>query len=351
MFCIKILVRVAVLTLFAGVGGKADTQIRTVGVGFFEGGPYPAHSEFRNQFREQLQAMTPSGVKLVYLPDAFKSADWNRDTSRAMARELAADSTVDLVVALGPWTVEDLLAAGFDRPIIAALRFDPYAEGLVDSLGRSVSSNVTVRLRPRKVEADFAYLAELLKLDTVAVLFFPSGRDSGVTVERMRLLGSKLGFTVVTAEGFDPEGAFAFFKAYRQLNRKGVDALYLPPLWGLDADKIHQFYIMAARDGIATLSSEGSYHVSRGALAGGSAESPLIEAHYQAWKAARIIEGLIPADLPNVLADNRGLNVNGQVASQLGNSVTTDRRYDMTLLEGPASDSVERLTVIDAVSI
>jgi outer membrane protein len=346
----KILTRVVALTLIAGACGRADTQIRTVGVGFFEGGPYPAHSEFRNQFREQLQAMTPSGVKLAYFPDAFKSADWNRNTSRAMARELTADSTVDLVVAIGPWTVEDLLAAGYDRPIIAALRFDPFAEGLVDSTGRSVLSNVTVRLKPRKVEADFAYLADLLKPDTVGVLFFPSGSESGVTVERMRLLGGRLGFTVVTAEGFDPEGAFAFFKAYRLLNRKGVDALYLPPLWGLDPDKIHQFYAMTERDGIATLSSEGFYHVSRGALAGGSAESPLVEAHYQAWKAARIIEGRMPADLPNVLADSRGLNVNGQVATQLGISVATDRRYDITLLEGPAADSVDRLTVIDAVS-
>ena len=351
MFCMKILSRVAVLAVVASVCGKADTPIRTVGVGFFEGGPYPAHSEFRNQFRDQLQAMTPLGVEIAYFPDAYKSADWNRETSRRMARELAADTAIDLVVALGPWTVEDLLAAGFDRPIIAALRFDPFAEGLVDSAGRSVSSNVTVRLRPRKVEADLAYLAELLKPDTVAVLYFPSGIDSGVAIDRMRPLGRRLGFDIVTAEGFDPEGAFAFFKAYRQLNRKGVDALYLPPLWGLDADKIRQFYAIAEGDGIAALSSEGSYHVARGALAGGSVESPLVEAHYQAWKAARIVEGRVPADLPNVLADNGGLNVNGEVARQLGISVITDRRYDLVLLEGPAADSVERLTVIDAVSV
>lgn len=351
MFWMKNSIWVVALAVIASVCGKADTPMRTVGVGFFEGGPYPAHSEFRNQFRDQLQAMTPPGVQIVYFPDAYKSADWNRETSRRMARELVADTAVDLVVALGPWTVEDLLAAGLDRPIIAALRFDPFAEGLVDSSGRSVANNVTVRLRPRKVEADLAYLADLLKPDTVAVLYFPSGMDSGVAIDRMRPLGRRLGFEVVTAVGFDPEGAFAFFKAYRQLNRRGVDALYLPPLWGLDADKIRQFYAMAERDGIAALSSEGSYHVARGVLAGGSVESPLVEAHYQAWKAARIIEGRVPADLPNVLGDNRGLNVNGQVARQLGITVTTDRRYDLVLLEGPAADGVDRLTVIDAVSI
>jgi len=165
----------------------------------------------------------------------------------------------------------------------------------VDSTGRSKLNNLTVRLKPRKVEADFAYLADLVKPDTVAALFFPSGSESGVTIERMRLLGSKLGFAVVTAEGFDPEGAFAFFKAYRQLNRKGVDALYLPPLWGLDPEKIRQFYAMAERDSIATFSSEGSFHVSHGALAGGSGESPLVEAHYQAWKRCELLMvGFLP---------------------------------------------------------
>ena len=351
MFCMKVLTRAVVFVSIAGFCGRADTPIRTFGVGFFEGGPYPAHSEFRNHFRDQLQAMTPPGVQLAYFPDGYKSAEWNRETSRRMARELAADSNIDLVVALGPWTVEDLLTAGFDRPIIAALRFDPIAEGLVDSSGRSVADNVTVRLKPHKVEGDFAYLADLLKPDTVAVLYFPSGIDSGVAVERMRSLGHQLGFEVVTAEGFDPEGAFAFFKAYRQLNRRGVDALYLPPLWGFDSDKMRQFYAMVERDGIAAFSGEGFYHVARGALAGGSVESPLVEAHYQAWKAARIIEGRIPADLPNVLGDSRGLNVNGQVASQLRLSVATDRRYDLRLLEGPAADSVDRLTVIDAVNV
>ena len=82
-------------------------------VGFFEGGAYPAHAEFRSHFRDQLRAMTPPDIDLVYIPDGFKSAEWDRQKSRAMAAELAQNLEVDLVVALGPWTVEDLLAAGF----------------------------------------------------------------------------------------------------------------------------------------------------------------------------------------------------------------------------------------------
>jgi outer membrane protein TolC/ABC-type uncharacterized transport system substrate-binding protein len=351
VFGMKIPALIVTFSLLAGVHGSAESQAQSVGVGFFEGGAYPAHTEFRNHFRDQLEAMAPASVQVTYPPNAFKSAEWNREASRQMARELVADTSVDLVVALGPWTVEDLLAAGFKRPIIAAFRFDPMAEGLVDSTGRPKSRNVTVRLRPRKVEADFAYLADLLRPDTVAVLYFPSGDESAGVLEQMRALGRANGFEIVTADGFDPEGAFAFFKAYRQLDRKGVDALYLPPLWGLDPDKITQFYAMSGRNNLPAFSSEGYYQVLHGALAGCSVESPLVEAHFQAWKTVQIIEGRVPAELPSVLGDSRGLTVNGEVALQSGIPIETTRRYDLMLLEGPAPDSVERLTVVDAVNI
>jgi len=326
----------------------ADSTPRTIGVGFFEGGAYPAHAEFRNYFRDQLKAMAPAGVEIVYLPDGFKSAEWDRGKSRAMAAELAGDATIDLVLALGPWTVEDLLAAGFDRPIIAALRFDPAVEGLVNERGRAIVDNLTVRLRPRKVEGDFRYLAELTHPSKIGVLYFPTGNETASLLENMRAIGRQLGFEIVTAEGYDTKGTFAFFKAYRELSRS-IDALYLPPLWGLDAEKMQQFYAMVGRDGIPAFSSEGMYHVARSALAAGSIESALTNAHFHAWKAVRIIEGTVPADLPNALSDSRGLIINGQMAAQLAVPVAPDRRYDLTFVEAPAPDEVERLTVIDAV--
>ncbi len=319
-------------------------------IGFFEGGPYPAHADFRNHFREQLGAMIPSGREAVYVPEGFKSAQWDREKSRGMARELAAADRIDLVVAIGPWSVEDLLEAGFKRPIIAVMRFDPVAEGLADEQGRPLFDNLTVRIRPGKLESDLRYLAELIPIDRLGVLCFPSGNEAATVVDRAGALGRQLGFEVTTAEGFDRNGTYAFFKAYRAI-AGDVDALYLSPLWGFDSEKTRQFYSMVDRDGVATLSSEDSYHVTRGALAAGSVESTLERAHYHAFKAVQIIKGATPADLPTRWTDSYGLTVNDLVARQLEIKVPSDRRYDVRHVEATPPDNLERLTVIDAVAL
>ncbi len=327
---------------------RAET--RTFRVGFFEGGPYEAHAEFRNAFRAQIKAMTPPGVQIVFEPDAFYSAEWNREKSKSMAREIAAFKNLDLIVATGPWTVEDLLAAGFDRPIVAAFRFDPVAEGLVNAKGRPIIDNLTVRVRPKKVESDLLYLANLVHPDTVGVLYFPSGDESAKALDSMRVIGRRLGFEIVTAQGFDTDGAYAYFKAYRQLSRS-ADAVYLLPLWGCEGEKIKSFYQMIERDRKAAFSSEGMYHVERGALASGSAETAMVEAHLQAWKVMRIIQGMVPADLPITLDDDPVLTLNDQVARSVQVRVPSGLHYDMVVVEGLMPDSVERVTLVDAISV
>lgn len=339
------------LFLLAGLclaAGKAEAG--TFGIGFFEGGSYPAHAEFRNYFRDQLRAMTPPGVELVFVPDGFKSADWDREKSRSMARQLVQNTQIDLVVALGPWTVEDLLEAGFDRPIVAAFRYDPVVEGLVDDRSRPIVDNLTVRVRPNKLTSDLRYLTGLLPVRKLGVLYFPASNEIDTLLAMTRELGKQLGFEVVTAEGYDRNGTYAFFKAYRQLAGK-VDALYLSPLWGFNSNKVRQFYAMVSRDNIPSFIGEGQYHAARGALAAGSLESSLTRAHYHAWKVVQIMRGASPAALPTILADDAGLIINQQVAHQLGMTVRSERRYDITVLEAPAPDDVERLTVVDAVAV
>lgn len=321
----------------------------TFTVGFFEGGATPAHAEFRDLFRSQLEYMIPRGTDLTYSPTGFKSAEWARETSQAMARELAQDETIDLVVALGPWTVEDLLASGFDRPIVAALRYDPLIEGLTDERGRPKAHNLTVRLRPNKLVSDINYLVSLAPVKRLGLLSFPSDDESGLLLAAVQGFGERVGFEVVTAEGYDRNGTYAFFKAYNQLAGK-IDALYLTPLSGFNSDKIRQFYATLARDRVLSFSSEGEYHSARGALAAGSMESSLVKAHYHAWKVIRIIQGTTPADLPTTFNDDPGLVINETTASQLGMDIRRERRYDLEVLEAPKPEDVERLTVVDAVN-
>ena len=321
----------------------------TFRIGFFEGGAYPAHTEFRNFYREQLKAMAPAGFEVVFDPDGFQSAEWDRDASRRAARTLAANKAIDLVVAIGPWTVEDLLAAGFDRPIVAVFRYDPAAEGLLDAQGRPLYDNLTVRVKPGKVVNDLRMLGALTPIKKLGFLYFPSADESDAVVEQMATVTGTFDMDLATATGYDRKGTFAYFKAYQSLGR--VDAVYLPPLWGCDSDKIRQFYAMLARDQVVAFSSEGAYHALRGALAAGSAESALEVAHYQAWKTVRIMAGVVPADLPTRLEDSPRLTINESVARELGLDLNFTTGPGLYVIDGPPSDDVERLTVIDAVSL
>jgi outer membrane protein TolC len=290
----------------------------------------------------------PPGYEVVTVPQGFKSAGWNRDTSRALAAELAADTSIHLVVAMGPWTVEDLLAAGFDRPIVAAYRFDPVSEGLVDSTARPIAENLTVRIRPRRLERDLAAIVSLAHPKRVGLLLFPSGDEAGRIVEQARSIGQRLGFEVVTAEGYDNKKTYAYFKALSALP-KGIDAVYLGPLWGFNAEKTRQFYSNLLRDRTAAYSCEGEYQVVRGALGAGSGEAVEVSAYVEAWKAARIIQGAIPADLPTLLPELGSSWVNQYVAEALGISLESDLWLRANVLTAPPADDVERLSLADAV--
>lgn len=294
------------------ISGKTPTK--TYNIGFFEGGPYPAHTEIRDHFRQQLTVLAPEGTDVVYVPQGFKSAEWNREESRRMAAELTADTTIDMVLALGPWTVEDLLAAGFDRPIIAAYRFDPKMEGLLDSTNRPIPENLTLRYSPQKIETDLSKIVRLKKIDTLAFLLFPSNDEQDKVLAEVQRLGGTFGFSVITAEAYDNDSAYAYFKAYGRLSER-ADALYVGPLWGLDASQLTQFYEAAGRDHVPVISSEGEYQAFKGALAACSGESLRVTARYAAWKAMRIMQGAIPADLPVNFPEQSGLTIN-QVASR-----------------------------------
>ena len=332
------------ITLGVVCSVAADDVFR---VGFFEGGDYPAHAEFRGFVREQLPGLAPAGITFSYPADGFQTAHWNRDESRRCAAMLAADTSIDVVLALGPWTVEDLLAAGFDRSIVADLRFDPVAEGLADSLGRPFAPNLTVRVRPGKAATDLGYLNQLKPLKRLGFLHFPSS-DNDHTIDALRRLTQAAGIELVTAEGFDREGTYAFFKAFQQLGRS-IDALYVSPLWGCDNTKIRSFFEQVAGAGIPVFSSEGAAQCVRGACACGSFEAMQTAALYASWKIARIAAGTPPSDLPDILPEQHGLTVNEQVARLVRVVVPSVRRPDVDVVSVSWPEETEHLTLVEAV--
>lgn len=317
-------------------------------LGYFEGGEYPIHYQLREEFHRQLQLILPQDYAFVFVPEGYRSAGWKRDSSRVMARQLAQLESIDMVVAVGPWVVEDLLEAGFSKPILAMHQFDPVAQGLVGPDGRPVAPNLTVHVRPGKIEDDFQALNSLMKVKRLGVLYFPSGSEGKEVIATMNSLGKEIGFEVITAEGFDNYGTYAFFKAYKQLDKE-IDALYLPPLWGMDANKVEAFFKMAAQDRIPTFTYGPKELVAAGALGSNSAFSIVAEARYNAVKASRIMQGELPGNLPIEFRARVALALNEQTARQCQIALPHETLVEAYVIPAPISEETPQYTLAQAV--
>ncbi|UCD65095.1 MAG: TolC family protein [Candidatus Zixiibacteriota bacterium] len=336
----------AAAVLLGTVGAEARQKFN---LGYFEAGPYPVHSLLRAEFYKQLEQIIPDEYEFVTIPQGFRSANWKRDTCQIMAAELAATKQIDILIAMGPWVVHDLLAAGFSKPIIAMHQFEPALEGLVDSTGRPIAENLTVHIQPGKLLNDMMVLTTLLDVKRLGFLYFPSADERDQVIERVSQIGEKLGFEVVTAEGYDNYGTFAFFKSFNLLD-KDIDAVYLPPLWGLKLANLADFLNRVSDQKIPAYTSEGKMILEKGALATNSFYSAISEARFHAFKAVRIMQGERPADLPVNFRGGPGLAVNNATAVKIGIDLPLDVLTDFYVVEAPVDEWAPYYTLNDAVN-
>ena len=267
-----------------------------------------------------------------------------------MAKELAATGGFDLLLAVGPWVVEDLIAAGFSQPIIAMAQVDPVASQFVARNGRPVIPNLTFQAPEHKIEEDLQTLRQIMPLSKVGILFFPSDsleRES--IIRRAEFAGSQLGFETVYSEGFDNSGTYAYFKALRTLP-KDIDAIYVGPMSGMDIQKINQFYRDLSNSRKPSIVYEGRFLVDRGAMASNNAYASVAEARLSAYKTVQIINGTTPADLPTLLNISASPAVNVKTANTCRVDIPVDIRIEGGLVLDLLTSSGDHLTLADAVS-
>lgn len=282
----------------------------TYTVGFFEAGEYTGHNQFRVVLRDQLEQLTPDQWHIVFEPSAYRSAGWNRETCRRMAQELARDTALDVIVAVGPWVVRDLLAAGCKTPILAAYQFDPVSDSLTGPGNRPAAPNLSVTIVPDRFRSDLITMRQLLGVKKIGFLYFRDLDGPTPLLDSLKRIGDSLGVGIESAAGFNNFGTFAFFKAYGALVRK-VDVMYIGPLWGLEGPSLQEFVDEAARNQMPLCSGWESFIVGRGGCLSTAEVTPLSEARFQAGKLIRILRGERPADLPVLLETSGTLTING----------------------------------------
>lgn len=315
----------------------------------FQAGDYAPFSAVQTSFDRSLTLILPQDTTFQFQASAFSSAEWNRDSSRVKARQLAARKDIDIVITIGPWVTEDLLEAGYTGPIIALGRTDPYLEGLSDSTYRSNYRNLTVQAIPNKVENDIALLHRLKPFKKLGVLFFPTGMDSSRLLSRVESICQSLGTTSTSAFGHNNLGTYAYLKAYAALP-SDVDAVYLFPLWGLDAERIKELSGRVTADRRSSVSYEGLYAVDKGMLISSAVLPHEAEARFAAWKALQIFRGTSPQSLPTQLPFTAKLSINTQTAASLAIDITLEMSTEAELIRSGQDQPLAVQTLSDVVT-
>jgi outer membrane protein TolC/ABC-type uncharacterized transport system substrate-binding protein len=315
----------------------------------FQAGDHSLHSSVRESFDQSLRLLLPSDTTYQFQASGFRSAEWNRDSSRIMAKQLVAMKNLDIVVAVGPWVVEDLIEAGFSKPIIALFRTDPYLEGLTDSTYSPLYRNLTVQAVPNKIEADIDLLYRLKPFKKLGLLYFPTGMDSSKLLSRVEAIAKSLGVTAVTAFGHNNIGTYAYLKAYAALPAD-VDAIYLLPSWGLDSDRVKELATRILADRKTSSCFEGLYGVDKGILISSSGLSHEAESRFAAWKALQIMRGATPQNLPTLIPFSAKLSVNEQTAANLGIDVTLEMTTEADLVKSYQGQPIAMQSLGDVVA-
>lgn len=341
-----VLAIVLLVALVAAFPAQAETTIR---IGYFEAGEHPLNYLLREEIQRQIANMAPPDTQFVFVPEGYRSASWIRDSSRIMAAELVKARGVDIMVAVGPWVVQDLLAAGYSGPIVGVRQIDLLATGLVNSVGTPAARNLTVHEMPGKIEDDINVFARLVPIKKLGVLWFDGGdTEQDSVVARITRLGRQLGFETVTAEGFNIHGTYAFFKSFQSLP-KDIDGLYLGPAWSMTVVEINELLRVITNEGIPVFTWEGKFMVSRGAFATNYAYGLVSEAHFQVLKLLRIARGETPADLPVLYRGSTSLAVNTTTAALVGADVPAEALLSGEPVTSAEPEQGDRYSLADAV--
>ncbi|MCH9031401.1 MAG: TolC family protein [candidate division Zixibacteria bacterium] len=335
---------VSIIAIAAFLFTVSTASGKTYRLAYYEAGDYPFHRALQRELRYELERLAGDSLKIEFAPNGYKTAGWKRAKSREMARELSRDKSIDLILAMGPWTVEDLLNAKCTKPIVALGRFDPILEGLANKSGKPKRKNLTFRTRPNKIATDFAAMQAIGNFKRVGIMYFPSGNETQVVVNRLKEFAERANVQIIIPTSQSSTDKYPFFKVVGELAGK-VDAVYLTPLYGLMVDQIAPFLDNLKRAKIAVFSAEGPSVVKRGALASNSVFTVSGVATYHARKVIQILKGARPDNLPTIFSDGRGLTINTETAEKLRIHIPSALLAEAKIVSAAPAAEIEALSL------
>jgi outer membrane protein TolC/ABC-type uncharacterized transport system substrate-binding protein len=337
----RLIIFLSLLLLIAGTAsGTAKKQFI---IGYFEGGSYFMHKMIMTELRDELERRAGDSLEIIFSPNAYFTAGWSRDLCKTMAKDLTRLKDIDLIIAAGPWVVEDLLAAGFAKPIVGIHQFDPQLMGLVGESGKPIAPNLTVNYQPNKIKNDMAAMLRVHPWRKIGLLYFASGDETDKLKNKLYELAGPLGAAVFSAKSLSQNGNYSFFLSLNEL-RKSIDILYLPPLWGMELEQIRQFFDETQNARLPIFSSEGFLFLEKGATIGNTLWPYRGIARFTTDKILKIANGAEPASLPTIYYENEELCLNLEAANKLNLAFPRKAIFDAKTIRALPGDTAVEYT-------
>lgn len=297
--------------------------------GLIENGhvPLPSDSE-EAQGMWQWLVSHAGGERIVFLPDGFYSAGWDKQQRERIRQDvlqrIRERKDVDMILAFGTWAGQDFSAQDLPVPVIVSSVTNAVDSGIIPSVSDSGRDNLVAPIEPDRFKRQVLLFHDIFAFKTLGIAYedTPAGRGS-IALNEIEDAAGELGVTLVRCtDTFDIQDANLasdrLLACHKKLAEQGVEAVYLTYNVGLQADAMRRVLQPLADARIPTFSQLGSPDVVHGALLSVAQSSITEEGRFSAGLVDAILKGARPRDLSPVFESPVSMALNLFMATLIG---------------------------------
>ena len=356
---VRILAR---LTVMVGFGSPLIlAQLPVVRIGIVLDGPSERSDEVRPVFEREITIMLEQEFDVRFPPEKRLEADWTASGVQEAIERLLADPGVDLLLALGVLSSNDLARRGpLPKPVFAPYVF---SQGL-----QNIPSEILERplSRPGEVERvrvsgvpnlsyvayganpvqDITQFQEITPFSRLAILALDAWEELGVDLARE--LGNVLSPLNLEQIEFIPVGAS--LQAALRAIPSNVEAVYLTPLPRLSSADLDLLIEALINSQLPTFSVVGRADVERGVLASlGPPDETLRRARRVAINIQNVLRGEPAAEITVEYQREERLTINMETARAIGVSPPFMTLIEADLLNEEVTQAARTLSLSGVV--
>ena len=264
---------------------------------------------------------------LDFRADAFYSAGWDPEfrmrNQRALIQRLDQFDDIDLIIAMGTWAGQDLANQGHATPTMVISVSDALASGIVESVEDSGMDHLHAFLNPGRYLLQVQLFHSIMEFQHLGVVYEDTleGR-SYAAMDNIREVAAERGFAVVSCEApfsgvTDQQAAENVLACHQRLTPQ-VDAMYITVHRGVTVDNIGELLVPLFEYDTPTFAQPTSEYVARGVLFSISRANWRFESAFYARTLAKILNGALPRELPQVFEAPPKIAINLATAERIG---------------------------------